>query len=49
MTNYIRGRPEKKMQEIVRFNNFAVHDYQKLNFDMLESILDERLGNFNRH
>lgn len=35
-----------KMKAMVGFRNIAVHDYQKLNPDILRSILDLHLGDF---
>ncbi len=34
------------LQAMVGFRNIAVHDYQKLNFDILRNILRERIGDF---
>lgn len=38
-----------KMQAMVGFRNIVVHDYQKLNLEILESILDERLVDFKKY
>ncbi|WP_209121965.1 DUF86 domain-containing protein [Alkalihalobacillus sp. BA299] len=35
-----------KMKAMVGFRNIAVHDYQKLNLDILESILKNHLTDF---
>jgi len=35
-----------RMQAMVGFRNIAIHDYRKLNIDILRSILDERLDDF---
>jgi uncharacterized protein YutE (UPF0331/DUF86 family) len=35
-----------EMQKMVGFRNVAVHDYRKLNLQVLRSILDSRLGDF---
>ncbi|MDQ6951134.1 MAG: DUF86 domain-containing protein [Mariprofundales bacterium] len=35
-----------RMQAMVGFRNIAVHDYRKLNIDILRSILNTRLGDF---
>ncbi|MDX8394401.1 MAG: DUF86 domain-containing protein [Mariprofundales bacterium] len=35
-----------RMQSMVGFRNVAVHDYQKVNFVILRSILNEHLGDF---
>lgn len=34
------------MQAMVGFRNVAIHDYQKLNVDILKAILNERLNDF---
>ncbi len=36
----------KKMQNMVGFRNIAVHDYQKLNLDILKTILKKHLPDF---
>lgn len=35
-----------KLRKMVGFRNIAVHDYQKLNLDVVRSILVERLDDF---
>jgi len=35
-----------RMQSMVGFRNVAVHDYRKLNMEVLRSILDSRLNDF---
>jgi len=41
-----RIHPEVAWRDISGFRNIAVHDYRKLNLDILRSILDERLDDF---
>ncbi len=36
----------QRMQAMVGFRNVAVHDYQKLNLDIVRAILNERLDDF---
>lgn len=38
----------KRMQAMVGFRNIAVHYYQKLNIDVVRSILDQHLVDFQR-
>jgi uncharacterized protein YutE (UPF0331/DUF86 family) len=38
----------KRMQAMVGFRNIAVHNYQKLSIDVVRSILDNRLADFQR-
>ena len=35
-----------KMQKMVGLRNIAVHDYQKLNLDIVISVLNNHLGDF---
>lgn len=35
-----------KMQAMVGFRNIAVHDYRKLNLDVVRSIIEKRLEDF---
>lgn len=35
-----------EMQKMVGFRNIAIHDYRKLNLEILRSILHSRLGDF---
>lgn len=37
-----------RMQAMVGFRNIAVHNYQKLNIDVVRSILDRHLADFRR-
>ncbi len=39
----------KHMQAMVGFRNIAVHDYQKLNLDIVKAILSERLDDFRQY
>ena len=36
----------RKLQRMVGFRNIAVHDYQDLNLDIIESIIKNNLGDF---
>ena len=36
----------KSMKSMVGFRNIAVHDYQRLNIDILETIINEHIGDF---
>lgn len=36
----------KRLKAMVGFRNIAVHDYQTLNLDILEKIVDNHLGDF---
>ena len=38
-----------EMQKMVGFRNVAIHDYRKLNLEILRSILDGRLGDFREY
>ena len=38
----------KKLQRMVGFRNIAVHDYQNLSIDILRSVLDHHLKDFDR-
>lgn len=42
----IPGELAPRLQTMVGFRNIAVHDYQKLNLDIVQSILSERLTDF---
>jgi len=42
----LEGDLAERMQAMVGFRNIAVHDYRKLNIDILRSILNERLDDF---
>lgn len=35
-----------RMMAMVGFRNVAVHDYQKLNLDIVRHIIEDRLGDF---
>ncbi|OLO40554.1 hypothetical protein BTR23_06075 [Alkalihalophilus pseudofirmus] len=39
----------KKMKAMVGFRNIAVHDYQKVNLDILKSILENHLIDFQQY
>jgi len=34
------------LKEMVGFRNIAVHDYRKLNLDIVRNVVENRLGNF---
>ncbi len=42
----ISPEASKKMQAMVGFRNIAVHDYQKINFAIVRSILNANLADF---
>jgi len=44
--NYIDKETSSKLQAMVGFRNIAVHDYQKLNLDIVRSIVEHRLDDF---
>ncbi len=35
-----------RLQVMVGFRNVAIHDYQKLNLDIIRAVLNERLADF---
>lgn len=39
----------KMMTAIIGFRNIAVHDYQKLNLNILEKIIENHLGDFEKY
>ncbi len=42
------GELSVRLQAMVGFRNIAVHDYQKLNLEIVKSILEEGLQDFRR-
>ncbi len=42
----ISGTLSNKLQSMVGFRNLAVHDYQKLNLDIVRSIIENHLSDF---
>ncbi len=36
-----------KMQAMVGFRNIAVHNYEKINLEIVRAIIEQRLGDFN--
>ena len=42
------AEPAARMRAMVGFHNIAVHDYQKLNIDVVKSILEKHLDDFRR-
>ena len=44
--NFINPSISKSMQNMVGFRNIAVHDYAKLNLDILQAILEQHLNDF---
>ena len=43
------GALAERMRAMVGFRNIAVHDYQKLNLDVVKSILEKHLDDFRRY
>ncbi|MFB6801657.1 DUF86 domain-containing protein [Peribacillus butanolivorans] len=39
----------KRLKAMVGFRNIAVHDYQTINLDILEKIVDNHLGDFTNY
>lgn len=44
--NILDAKLASKMQAMVGFRNVAVHDYRKLNLDILRAILENHLNDF---
>jgi len=44
--NILESALSRQMQAMVGFRNIAVHEYQSLNMEILRSILEHRLGDF---
>lgn len=44
--NLIPGELCPRLQAMVGFRNIAIHDYQKLNLDIIRAVLNERLADF---
>lgn len=44
--NIINDELSKKMQNMVGFRNIAVHDYQALNIEIIRSIVEDHLDDF---
>jgi len=44
--NLIPAELSRRMQAMVGFRNIAIHDYQKLNLDIVRSVLSRRLTDF---
>lgn len=44
--DYIDSELSTRMQAMVGFRNIAVYDYQKLNIDIVKSIIETKLGDF---
>ena len=44
--NIINNDLAEKMKAMVGFRNIAVHDYQNLNLNILQSIIERRLSDF---
>ena len=36
----------KKLKNMVGFRNIAIHNYQKLNLDILQNVIENNLGDF---
>ena len=45
-TGYLSSETSLKMQKMVGLRNIAVHDYQKLNLDVVISVLNNHIGDF---
>jgi uncharacterized protein YutE (UPF0331/DUF86 family) len=45
---YLRAELSDRLQRMVGFRNVAVHDYQDLNLDIVQSIVEEHLSDFTR-
>lgn len=43
---YINEELSKKLQAMVGFRNISVHDYQKLNLEIVRAIVESRLEDF---
>jgi len=44
--NIIPASLSESLKKMVGFRNIAIHDYQKINTEILKSILDNNLGEF---
>ncbi|MBM7571715.1 type VII toxin-antitoxin system HepT family RNase toxin [Aquibacillus albus] len=44
--NIIDGDLTKKMNNMVGFRNIAVHDYQAINLDILQAVIENHLSDF---
>ena len=42
----IPGDLSQRLQAMVGFRNIAIHDYQKLNLEIVRSVLSEHLADF---
>jgi len=42
-------KPNRSMQSMVDFRNIAVHDYQNLNIDIVISVVQNNLTDFNNY
>ena len=47
-SRFLNADLAQRMKKMVGFRNVAVHDYQKLNSEILKSILENHLGDFRR-
>lgn len=43
---WIQPDLSRRMQAMVSFRNVAIHDYQKLNLEVVKSILENHLNDF---
>jgi len=48
-SGYISDKTKQSMQSMVGFRNIAVHDYQNLNIDIVISIVQNNLTDFNKY
>ncbi|MDC3412314.1 DUF86 domain-containing protein [Aquibacillus sp. 3ASR75-11] len=47
--NLLSNSIVKNMKSMVGFRNIAIHDYQQLNLDVLETILNDHLDDFKKY
>ncbi|MFB4161176.1 DUF86 domain-containing protein [Geomicrobium sp. JSM 1781026] len=43
---YIHAQTAKDMKSMIGFRNVAIHDYQKLNLDIMQSIIEHHMEDF---
>ena len=48
-SGYISDKTKQSMQSMVGFRNIAVHDYQNLNIDIVISVVQNNLTDFNKY
>jgi uncharacterized protein YutE (UPF0331/DUF86 family) len=47
--NLIPAELSRRLQAMVGFRNIAIHDYQKLNLDIIRSVLSKHLNDFEEY